>query len=102
MRRYSKTLLFIVFLLLVSCRENIVDFQTRAETGSVFLASVPRGADIYMDQSWTGKSTPDSLVGLQPGYYALKLKLLGYKDTTIFVNISRGKKATYSVTLKDY
>ena len=102
MRKIFFLLLLVIGVFVVSCREAVVEFPVEKETGSVYIFSFPQGADIYMNQSWTGKSTPDSLVSLQPGTYSVKLKLLGFMDTTISVNVFQGRKNYYSINLRDY
>lgn len=102
MRKIFFFLLLLTGLLVVSCREGVVEFPAEEETGSVYILSFPKGADIYMNQSWTGKSTPDSLVSLQPGTYSVKLKLVGFMDTTITVSVFQGRKNYYSINLRDY
>lgn len=102
MRKYFILFLLVSFFVFTSCREGIVEFPGTDETGTVFINSLPDGADIYINQSWTGRSTPDSVTDLQPGIYQLKLKLVGYRDTTIAVSIVKGRKLSFSITLRDY
>ena len=87
-----KYILPLVLILIISCRENIVDFPEESATGKLFINSSPGGAEIFFESSKTGKVTPDSLVNLQPGSYNLKLHLSGYLDENFLVNVQSGQR----------
>lgn len=83
-----------------SCREGIIEFPAKENTGTIYIASNPAGAYIYLEGIATGKITPDSLTDLIPGNYQVLLKLTGYKDTTIMANIEAGKSSYIVVVMK--
>jgi hypothetical protein len=95
--------ILILFLLLtVSCREDIVEFSELKFTGNLYIDSSPRGAEIFLNNDRIGKSTPDSLVNIQPGTYSLKLRLIGYEDSTVIVNILPHEKSYINIFFRYY
>jgi hypothetical protein len=84
------------------CRENIVEFKDEDKFGKILINSSPGGADIYFENGKTGKVTPDSLTNLQPGNYSLKLRLNGYPDQTVTVNVRSGQKRSINIIFLGY
>lgn len=84
--------LLVLFLLLNSCRENIIEFEVTQGNSYIYLSSHPQGADIYLDGGNTYKQTPDSLSNLVPGIHAVKLKLVGYNEVQFNIYLSKGEK----------
>ena len=101
MKKIIYILLF-VFILSISCREGIVDFPEDSKTGTLFISSSPRGAEIFFESNKTGKITPDSLIILQPGSYNLKLHLTGYPDENFSVNVQSGQKKYINISFNRY
>ncbi|MBI1939399.1 MAG: PEGA domain-containing protein [Ignavibacteriales bacterium] len=95
----KKLILVVSFFCFLSCREDIVEYESKAGTGDVYVTSNPDGADIYLNGDRLGKTTPDSLIDLQAGIYSVRLKLLGYGEETIYVNLQSGQKRFINVTL---
>ena len=97
----KKNLLYFICLSLfiISCRENIVEFDVVDRTGKLYINSNPIGADIYFDNSSTGKTTPDSLTSLQPGNYLIRVSKIGYGSKTVNVDISAGQKKYINIEL---
>ena len=97
-----------LLLLLTSCREGIVEFQqssqtqTAVQTANIYISSFPSGADIYWEDNSTGKVTPNSLIGIQPGSYTVKLKLLGYADQSVPVVVTPGQKKYINVRFNEF
>ncbi len=97
-----------LLLLLTSCREGIVEFQqssqtqTAVQTANIYISSFPSGADIYWENNSTNKVTPDSLIGIQPGSYTVKLKLLGYADQSVPVVVTPGQKKYINVRFNEF
>ncbi|MFO7525752.1 MAG: PEGA domain-containing protein [Ignavibacteriaceae bacterium] len=56
--------------------------------GSLFVSSIPSGAQIWVNGVNTIKATPDTVKELDPGVYGVTLKLTDYKDTTFSVSVS--------------
>ncbi len=90
-------LIFILLVIICGCREDIFEYTEDLPSGKIIVKSIPSGADIFLNSSRTGKMTPDSLVSLQPALYSVKLKLAGYKDTTITVNVIPGSKKNITI-----
>ena len=97
-----------LLLLLTSCREGVVEFQQPSQTqnvvqtANIYISSFPSGADIYWENNPTNKVTPDSLIGIQPGSYTVKLKLLGYADQSVPVVVTAGQKKYISVRFNEF
>lgn len=56
--------------------------------GNIEIITVPDGALIYLDGINTGKKTPSSLNKISFGKHIITLKLFGYKDEEIVVELS--------------
>lgn len=95
-------LLFVLFAGFISCREDIVEFNDEAKTGDIYLSSLPSGADIYFENSKTGKTTPDSLISVLPGKYTIKMRLAGYPEESVNVQVQSGQKRFVNVTFGYY
>jgi len=67
--------------------------------GSIFIASSPSGADIWLQGVNTSQVTPDTLIDLTPGSFLITLKLQNYRDTTFAVSVSGGQTTSIIVTL---
>ncbi len=94
-------LLLMMLVAFLSCRENIVEFEDEITTGTIYLSSLPGGADIYFENNKTGKTTPDSLTSVLPGSYTIKLRLSGYADESVIVNIHSGEKRFITVNFRN-
>lgn len=88
-------ILVIMTVFLVSgCSDSTSDPVTpAATTGSMFITSVPAGAQIWVNGSNTNKVTPDSVVNLSPATYNVTLKLTNYTDATFQVAVVAGVQA---------
>ncbi len=82
-------LLISLSLLLLSCREQLVNGEG---DGVIYINSTPTGAEIYIKGDRTFKVTPDSLADLAPGVYQVDLKLTGYPDAGFNIQLSKGEK----------
>lgn len=95
--------LFILSLLsMVNCRENIIEFSEESKTGKIFIETIPPGADIFFENSKTGKTTPDSLTNIQPGTYSIKLRLTGYADENFNVSLRGGQKRYINISFRGF
>ena len=91
-------LLFIVFI--ESCSDNSTNPPTVTEKGSILIDSDPQGAEIFRDGQDQNKTTPDSLTDIDPGTYQITLKLNGYRDTTISVDVTANIQTSKFVEMK--
>ena len=80
-----------LLLIVLSCRENIIEYQDEITNGKVYINSFPSGAEIFFENNQTGRVTPDSLTNLLPGNYTIKLHLVGYSDEIINVKVAAGQ-----------
>jgi len=81
-----------LILLLLSCRENIVESTQQRGNSYLYISTDPNGADIFLDGNKTFKMTPDSLASLAPGLHNIRLKLLGYGEANFDIYLSKGEK----------
>ena len=57
---------------------------------SIQISSVPAGASIYIDGTYTGAFTPSTIDGLNPGYHFVRLYLAGYNEYNVYFNLVEG------------
>lgn len=84
--------IFLIIITLVSCREDIVQYQVSTGSSNLYINTNPSGADIYLDGVRTYKLTPDSLSNLDAGNHRIRLKLVGYNEVQFDVFLSKGEK----------
>ena len=101
MMRVIKLVLFLIVVIfaIMCCRESIVEYNPEIKTGDLYIYSNPEGAEILFNFTKTGKTTPDSLVKIQPGDYSVTVRLLGVGEETVNVNIAAGEKKYVSVDI---
>jgi parallel beta-helix repeat protein len=72
------------------------------KTGAISVTSTPSGATIYVDTylGWSHKGkTPNTITGVSPDYYTIKLTLAGYQDWTKKIHVAAGETARIHATL---
>ena len=67
-------------------------------TGQLYISSSPSGADVYLDNAYTGM-TPVSLSDIPAGSHAVILRLSGYTDWMGTTQVTAGQSTTLSGTL---
>lgn len=67
-------------------------------TGSVSVATSPKGASIAIDGIQRGIS-PATIPGLSPGSHTLLVKLDGYADLSVPVSVTGGQTKDYALVL---
>lgn len=91
----------IVFLMsLILCCEQEVSVSPPDEPppdGQLFIDSNPPGAHIYLNGKDRRRITPDSLLWLETNSYLITLKKELFRDTSITVMVTEGKKSFYFV-----
>jgi hypothetical protein len=60
-----------------------------AEKGTLALASSPSGAEIYLDNTYSG-TTPGTITGVEPGSHTLEFRMKGYKSWKSVITVSPG------------
>lgn len=101
MKKIFPVLLLIAASAFFSCREDIVEFNNiERDNGSIYLNSFPEGAEIFLMDSETNLRTPEEFQELAPGDYIFTLKLSGYSDTTVVINVTSGRINSLNVRLK--
>ena len=92
--------LIVVLLLFTGCREDTVQFSLDESTADIFVNSFPRGADIYLNNQFTGEVTPYTIKYLEPGSHSVTLRLEGYKDTTVTLAVEFTDDPTIFVSME--
>jgi len=72
--------------------------QALPATGSVSVATSPRGAAVFIDGVQRGNS-PTTIPGLSPGSHTMLLKLDGYADFSVPVSVTGGQTKEYAMVL---
>lgn len=78
-----------------------IELQETTSGGKIILDSEPAGAQIFLDEVFTEKITPDSLINLESGLYSITLKLDGFKDTTTTVLLFQNSREFRFIALTD-
>jgi hypothetical protein len=68
--------------------------------GSLNIASVPAGADIYINGQNRGRRTPCNFVNTEPGISSVLLKKAGYKDYSRNIDVKEGRITELSANLE--
>ncbi len=69
-------------------------------SGDALVTSTPSGAAIVLDNTATGKVTPDTLKNLGLGSHSVKLTLSGYYDSTFTINIAQDQLTISATSLR--
>ncbi len=94
------TYCLIVFVLVtLSCNKevSVTEPAVKPSQGFIYLETIPTGADIYLNSIKTGQTTPDSIKWLGEGDNKILLRLNGYRDSSITVNIGETEKQFITV-----
>lgn len=69
--------------------------------GRINCESRPTGAEIYLNDSATGKIAPVIIDNVIPGQYNIKYVLEGYRDNNTIISINSNKVSTYDKRMQD-
>ena len=69
--------------------------------GSIRVTSTPSNADVYLDGTDTGKTTPCTLKNVSPGDHAIKVSKEGYADYQETVTVEENKTVNVSAVLEE-
>jgi hypothetical protein len=69
--------------------------------GSIACISNPPGAQIFINDSLTGKTTPDTLKSIVPGYYKIKYTYPEHRENNIGVTVESSKIPKAELSLQD-
>ncbi len=67
-------------------------------TGKLFVNSIPDSAKIFVNGTFSGKFTPDT-IKTEAGMVDIKLTKEGYKDTTVSISVSANQVGVLNVVL---
>ena len=77
-----------------------VQRQSTTSTGTLVVSSTPSGAQVVLDGTSTGKTTPATITSVTAGSHSVKLSLSGYADTTVSVTVATNQTTSVSLTLR--
>jgi len=77
---------------------NLVPNPPYPNTGSLNVATTPKGADLYVDGRYLAQS-PGVIPGLAPGSHSVRLHKAGYDEYVNTVTVYAGQQTTVSVTM---
>lgn len=66
--------------------------------GSVYVATSPSGANVYLDGTYEGQS-PRTIGGVEPGSHVVEVELAGYQEWSGRVTVVSNQQAQISVSL---
>lgn len=69
--------------------------------GSLALISSPQGAQILINDSLVGRTTPDTLNSILPGEYNVTFKKFNYRDISFNAQVHSSQIRTFSRELRD-
>jgi len=69
--------------------------------GNIYVVSQPAGAQIWLDDEFTNKFTPDTLIVAEAGEYELRLLSAGHFPVDTTVNIGIGQSITWEINLDE-
>ncbi len=82
-----------------------VDYSLNSSmTGSIYCFSNPPNAEIFINDSSTGKFTPATLTNIIPGNYEVRFHIPDYRDDSVYVTVYSGSGSftnTVMMTLLD-
>ncbi|MBN2482759.1 MAG: PEGA domain-containing protein [Candidatus Omnitrophica bacterium] len=67
-----------------------------SHTGLIHLATIPSGADVYLENSRFRYKTPTSITELLPGKYKVTVRLKGFRPWRHRVTIEEGKASAFN------
>jgi thiol-disulfide isomerase/thioredoxin len=95
---------FIVLWFVHSCSTK--NLLRNEKVGSIFVQSDTAGADILLDNTFTGKHTPDTLFNIKIGSHLVKVELEGYlsspRSVIIEVQADTIIEASFAMLSLDY
>ncbi len=79
-----------------------IDFTVSSSMlGAIYCTSEPEGADVFFNDSATGKLTPLLISGLLPGEYKIFLNKINYLDDSIYVEVESQKITKANIVMTD-
>ena len=93
------SLCFFVLWFIHSCSTK--NLLRNEKVGSIFVQSDTSGADILLDNTVTGKHTPDTLFNVKTGSHQIKVQMAGYLSSpgSIIVEVKEDSLVSVSFTL---
>ncbi|MGA7837694.1 MAG: PEGA domain-containing protein [Ignavibacteriaceae bacterium] len=85
-----------------SRRKVLVDYTLNpGMLGKILCNAKPDGAQIFINDSATGRVTPATLENITPGFYSILYRAQNHRDDSISVAISSGSLSSAKITLVD-
>jgi hypothetical protein len=93
--------LLLFVLICSSCKNKDNNPVNANNASSIIVSSLPDSAQIWLDSTYTGKITPDTLTNVSIGTHTIVLKLTGYLNDTNTVNIKEGLQSVSRILFTD-
>ncbi len=78
---------------------GVISIDLRPTVGQLTVESMPPGAEIWLNGSNSGFTTPHTFADLAEGTYDVTLQLTNYQDTTLTVTIIAGHSEKVNIEL---
>jgi len=101
-RLITASLIPLLWLAFLGCGDDNPNGPSPTTYGSIYVESIPAGANIYLDGSNTSQLTPATLTDIETGNHTVKLTLADYEDWTRSVYVEEDVTDTVTVTLYQF
>ncbi len=88
----------LLVVLLVASLTLVCGCETAPGTGTINVTSSPPGAEVYLDNAYTG-TTPVIIPNVTPGAYTIELRLNGFETWTVSGTLDEGGTADVQASL---
>ncbi|MFO7524833.1 MAG: PEGA domain-containing protein [Ignavibacteriaceae bacterium] len=101
-KKYFKDTSVVVTIYIEEKQEIFIDYLNNPSMyGKLSLFSIPPGGNIFLNDSLLMAITPDTIEGILPGEYIVKIKLQNHRDAVLEVNVQSSTVTSYSTALRD-
>lgn len=97
--KIKKISIFLLLILILSSFYNCDLFNNKE--GEIYVKSIPSGADVYLDNNFTGSQTYCTLTSVSAGSHQILLVLYGYYDWQTTVEVYKDNQTTVNAVLED-
>lgn len=101
-KKYFKDTSIVVTINKEERKDIFIDYLSNPSMyGKLSLFSIPAGGSIILNDSLLAATTPDTIEGLLPGEYIVKIKMQNHRDAVLDVNVQSSTVTSYSTALRD-
>lgn len=82
--------------------EIYIDLNSNSSNlGKIVCESIPSGSEIFLNDSSTGNTTPDTLINIVPGIYEVRYDLISHRSDSTNIIVRPQEMTFYSTNLSD-